>query len=213
MAAPLLDTEIMEQLQYHTLEVADLGNTWDSLMWTKDEVISYLNQRQNKFLKDSLLQVGLANIPMTAGTETYDLPWDWINTVRILLMRDDGSSKALGRSDTWEADNGVPNWSYVEGEPKLYYDESDPISVTLMPIPDDDGTLLIHYVPLAGEFDGEGEPITVPNEFMPPVKYGALADMFSKVGRANDPSRAKYCEQRYQLGVQVAKILLNGFSD
>ena len=45
MADPMLDTEIMEQLQYHTLEPPDLGNTWDSLMWTKDEVISYLNNR------------------------------------------------------------------------------------------------------------------------------------------------------------------------
>ena len=93
----------------------------------------------------------------------------------------------------------------------MYYDETDPISLELIPTPDDDGKIQIHYVPLAGEFNGEGQPLTVPNEFMPPIKYGALADMLSKVGRANDP-RAKYCEQRYQLGVETAQLLLNGFS-
>lgn len=205
------DQTVLTQMQYVMLETPNGGASWGSEMWTAAEVINYLNQRQNRFLKDTQLQIGLALIPATEGTNKYDLPDDWITTVRVVWVSSDDSTRALGRSSSWEADHGMPTWTYVEGPPKLYMDvDTEVLTIKIAPLPDDDGTLQIHYVPLAALLDGTGELMTIPDEFVPTVKYGALADMFGKVGRAMD-ERAGYCQQRYEMGVEVAKMMLNGW--
>lgn len=207
------DTDLMEQCQYTMMEAPDAGQTWGSDLWTFDEVVRYANQRQQRFLKDTHLQIGIANIAASDGTAEYALPNDWISTVRVLWINEDGESKELTRSDSWEADNGIPNWGTVEGTPKIYIDSQvTPVqTLTLAPTPDEDGTIQIQYVPFGALLTGDGEIITLPDECVPTLKYGMLADMFSKVGRANDPTRAQYCMQRYQMGIEVTNMLLKGF--
>lgn len=205
------DTDILQQIQYVVIETPDGGVTWDSGLWTHDEVTEYLDQRQNMFLKDTHFQFGIALIDGIAGTGIYDLPDDWINTIRVLWIAQDGTTKELPRSDTWEADNGIPTWSYVNGVPLIFYDGGKPITLRIMPTPAANGTIQVHYVPYSALLTGDGELMTLPGEFVPPIKYGALSDMFSKVGRAQDPIRAQYCEQRYQLGLEVARLLVEGY--
>jgi len=204
------DQFIMTQIQNTMIEPDDGGQTWPSQLWTTAEVVSYLNQRQNRFLKNTHFQFGIANITTAIGTETYDLPDDWINTIRVLWLNADGTNKEITRSDLWEADNGIPTWSYVNGTPLIFSDGGKPITLRLAPIPDAISTLIVHYVPIAALLTGNGELMTIPDEFVVPLKYGAMADMLTKVSRVQDV-RAQYCEQRYMLGVEVAKLLLKGF--
>lgn len=204
------DQAVMQQIQNVMIEPPDGGATWPSGLWGQAEVVSYLNQRQNKFLKDTHFQFGIADIPATSGVQIYDLPDDWINSIRVLWIDGAGNVKELTRSDTWEADHGMVNWSDTPGTPELFFDGGKPITLRVMPAPDQDGTLQIHYVPYAALLTGGGELMTLPDEFVPAVKYGALADMFTKVARAQDP-RAKYCAQRFNMGVEVARLLVMGW--
>ncbi len=207
------DQQILTQIQNTMIEPADGGATWLSGLWTAAEVVNYLNQRQNRFLKDSQMQFGLANIDAVEGTLQYDLPDDWITTLRVVWIDIDGSTRELIRSNRWEADNGIPTWTIVAGPPIIYMDVDTPVlTIKVAPLPDVDGVIQVQYVPLAGTLTGTGEPFTIPDEFIPAIKYGALADMWNKVGRAMDPDRAMYCQQRYMLGVEVAKMLLHGWS-
>jgi hypothetical protein len=48
--------------------------------------------------------------------------------------------------------------------------------------------------------------LPVPDDFTWGIKWGALADLLSSDGVAQDEARAAYCEQRYQQCVQLAKI-------
>lgn len=205
------DQDIMEQIQYAVIEPPDSGATWPSGLWTKAEVAEYVDQRQTKFLKDTHAQFGIAEIAVTADFNEYNLPGDWINTIRVLWTDEDGNMSELPRSDTWEADNGIPTWSYVAGTPKIFYDGGRPITIRIMPIPDTAGTLQVHYVPYPALIEGNGETFTLPSEFVHFVRYGAMADMLSKVGRAQDSDRAEYCARRYQMGVEIARLLLKGF--
>ncbi len=205
------DQDVMEQLQNVVIEPPDGGQTWPSDLWTMAEVVSYLNQRQLSFLKNTQFQFGISLIPVTSGDGLYDLPDDWITTMRVLWIPATGASKELGRSDKWEADNGIPTWSYVDGPPLLYYDGGTPTTIQIMPNPDSNGTLQVHYVPYSALLDGSGELMTLPDEFVSAVKYGALGDMLSKVARTQDP-RAQYCAQRWQLGIEIAKLLVGGFA-
>lgn len=206
------DQTVMESIQYTVIEPPDLGATWPSGLWSQSEVINYINQRQNKFLKDTQLQFGIAVQPVNIGQGTYDLPDDWITSLRCVYINTAGASKELPRSDTWEADYGMPNWTQANGTPKIFYDGGKPISLELIPAPDAGGTIQLHYVPYGALLDGSGELMTVPCEFVPSIKYGVIADMLTKVGRANDAPRAEYCANRFSLGVDIARLLVKGFN-
>ncbi len=207
------DQQVLEQCQYVMIEAPDLGQTWGSGLWTLTEVVRYLNQRQNRFLKDTHVQIGIADIPVTAGQSTFNLPDDWIATVRVVFRGVDGSTvKELMRSDTWEADYGDPDWTVNQGTPNLYMDADQPVlTMRVADIPDQDGLLQVHYIPLGALLTGGGELMTLPDEYIPSLKYGVLADMFSKVGRQQDATRAEYCASRYMLGIEIAKMLLLGW--
>ena len=58
-----------------------------------------------------------------------------------------------------------------------------------------------------------GVAFDVPDEFVPGIKWGTMADMLSKVGRAQDPARAAFCESRYRQSVEAAKMILNGWAN
>lgn len=209
--AAFTDQDLLTQIQYAMIEDINGGATFSSGLWTPMEVINYLNQRQNRFLKDSQIHIGLSLQSTTEGINIYDLPDDWITTVRVIWISPDGATRELLRSNSWEADNAIPTWTYVEGPVKIYMDvDTAVLTIKLAPLPNEDGMLQIHYVPLAALLTGAGELITLPAEFASAIKYGAMADMFSKVGRAMD-ERAAYCAQRFELGVEIANMLLKGF--
>ena len=48
--------------------------------------------------------------------------------------------------------------------------------------------------------------IDIPADFCWILKYGALADLLSKESEAKDAGRAKYCNMRYEQGLQLLKI-------
>lgn len=203
------DQQVMEEIQYTVIEPPNLGATWPSELWTKAEVVRYSNQNQDRFLKDTHAQVGIANITATQGVDTYALPDDWMATVRMVWLGASGITKELMRGDVWEADHGIPTWGAVQGVPKIYFDAT-PLTIFIAPIPNEAGTLQIYYIPTSAQLDGTGEIYTVPDECVPSIKYGILADMFGKVARGHDP-RELYCRGRYQLGIDVTRMLLKGF--
>jgi hypothetical protein len=47
--------------------------------------------------------------------------------------------------------------------------------------------------------------IHLPNNLVPYLKFGVLADIFSNDGVWNDPIRAAYCKQRWEEGIVIAK--------
>ena len=59
---------------------------------------------------------------------------------------------------------------------------------------------------------GSGIPLLVADAWAPYLKYGVLADMFSKDGRGQDLLRARYCEQRFAEGIALASVLVDGFA-
>lgn len=210
----MTDQDFLEQLQYVMLEPPDGGQSWPSDLWSRDEVIDYVNERQDAFVKATHIRVESVTIPLVIGTSRYTLPANWVATVRVYYQPTVGQKKALTKSSGWEADHGIPTWP-TQATPKLYMDAETPtLTLQIAPTPDAAGSLELIYVANCDPIDGDGVfSMTVADEFIPTLKYGALADMFSKIGRAHDPSRAAYCQQRFDLGVDIARTLMNGFTN
>lgn len=209
----MTDRELLEQLQYATMEAPDGGDTWPSGLWTRDEVLSYLNERQNRFLKTTLLELGIAELPAPAGQTRIALPDDWIATADVVWVGTDTRVRALSRGDAFEADHALGDWSGTRGQPILYMDYDPPVlELQIAPAPIVSGVIQLLYVPQAAACDGTGEFLSVPATYQAPVlKYDILAELFGKDGRGKNPEKAAYCRMRAALGVQMADILLNGF--
>lgn len=191
-------------------------------LWTLQEVITYFNQRQYRFLFETKVLAAHATIGWTPGEPEQPLPPDWIASIAA-LWHDLASGRyfPLPEADRFQTDHLFgPTAVATTGRPQAYLDAdtTDTLTIAVAPAPAAPGAVDLLYVALSEPLDedavdcsGPGELFTVPDEFVPYLKYGVLADMLSKEGRGQDLLRARYCEQRFTEGITLAQTLLEGF--
>jgi len=206
----MTDQDVLNELQYVVAEAPDHGASWPSGLWTTDEVIAYLNQRQQWFLRDTGVLLSFGTLSTVPQTIQHVLPTDFIRAHRVVWRTVANVRTPLFRKENWEIDISTPTWPYILATHPVFYQatESPSLELRTSPAALDAGLLDISYVARPTTVSNSGVTLTVPDEYVPTLKYGVLADMFSKVGRANDPARAKYCEARFQQGLVEARMLL-----
>lgn len=211
----ITDQQVLGEIQDHLLEPNNSGVSWASGKWTADEVIALADSRQKQFMKESGILLKRATIlPVLPWVTRHPLPEDWIATQRaVWLDATAGTYTEIPRGDTWEATNAISMWTYqAVYKPQLYTDgEAQTLLLQTMPAVDASGQIDILYTYLSTTLTGAGVAFSVPDEFVPCIKWGIMEDMLSKVGRATDPIRAAYCGQRYREGVEAARIMLAGW--
>jgi hypothetical protein len=216
--------EILSEIQRHLLEpIVDGGKTWQ--LWSKVEVWNYLRERCSRFLIDTGVVTDIGTFPVANGVSDVDLDAT-LAELRSVWVSGSGGNRALTSQDFWMLDNGLPGWESLNSPPAYYIEDPvSPLSITLVPTPSIAETGTYSYVkstPLDspsgsvtdsnGLFTLEGFFLRLPAIFSWAVKYGTMADMLAKEGEANDPQRASYCEQRYQEGVELARLMVGTVS-
>ena len=207
------DRTILSEIQRTTLENAgDGGATWPSLMWTLDEVLGYLNQRQNRFLAETLIGWTVLEAPVMPGQAEQPRPADWIAAIQLAYKGNGLPYYLLNRSSLRELDLSRPFWPGTttgEAPAAVYEVEGDTLTDYLAPIPTDSaGRLERYYVAMGAQLQQTPAiGFSVPDEFVPTIKYGALAEMFSKVGPTANSVLAGMAEERWQEGVEIGKLM------
>lgn len=205
------DQTILSEIQRVTIEgVGDGGATWPSGMWTQVEVVGYLNQRQNRFLAATGLTWKVAETVITTGQSDQANPADWIATIFMAYKRSAGTYTELPRLSALELDYALPTWpSATNATPRGFYEtDGNTTTAYVVPIPTDVGSALErYYVALGTTLTAAGVNFSVPDEFVPTIKYGALADMLSKVGPAANLVLAAACEARWNEGVALGALM------
>lgn len=207
------DIQVLNEIQYAVVEPVDGGASYVSGLWSVDEVIGYLNQREHQFLHDTAAIFTRATLVSVPNTHRHILPADWIMTQRAAWHAADGSITELPRSDGWEADHALPTWPYAtESKPRVYMDAETPMDqIQVAPAAYDNGVIELLYVGLGATLSNSGIAFSVPDECVPAVKYGVLALMFGKIGRGYDAARAQYCQARYDEGVEAVRLMIAGW--
>ena len=104
-------------------------------------------------------------------------------------------------------------WRDGADNPIAYEDSgSENLTVRLIPVPILGGTIELLYIRVPTPVNGNGRSLTVPDEYLSAVKYGALDMLLGKVGRLQDPERALYCRKRVDIMVAAADIILGGWA-
>jgi len=183
-------------------------------LWTYLELIQYLEERRASFLAATeavYRRVALVTIPQI---QRHQLPADWIATRRAMFQIERNDRVHLHQVDEWSMDQGLPTWQQDLGTPRPRYwmDVQIPRGlIQTAPASNTVGQLELLMV-TKGEVAVETLPGTfgIPNELLPPIKWGVLAMALGKVGRGHDPDRAAYAEMRYREGIEATRMLLDG---
>lgn len=210
----MLDRDLLSELQFALIEPPDGGDTWPSLIWTRDEVLDALNGGVRALARDVHLDVAQTEVSVSAGATFIPLPLDWLAT-GALVWRDAGGTRTpLGPVDAFESDLAIPGWEVSASRPLGYVDMdgADSRTLRLVPTPDAPGTIELLYIRVPPSVVGDGTPLPLAEEYTSAVKYSALGWLLRKVGRLLDPERAQYCERRYELTQTAAEIILGGWS-
>lgn len=204
---------VLSEIQRVTLENAgDGGQSWPSTMWTQAEVVGYLQQRQNRFLAETLLVWTVEETPILPASDAQPRPLDWLARVQTAYRGGDGRYTLLENTDLRQLDLSRPSWPgtttlgvpigcyEVEGETQVDY---------LVPIPLDPQAALERYYVAVGRVlePVAGSVFAVPDDFVPALKYGVLAEMFGKVGPTANPTLAALAEARWQEGVDLGILM------
>lgn len=214
------------------------GQTLLTAMFTMTQITAALNQIENQFLDESSTITTRTLLPSRVDKQLYDMPVDNIAPRRIsrsnlnapygygipdygvgpyggvdsVASGQGGQTRSLIPMDTWEADYGMPTWQRSSGATLGYIWEGDVPNQTFQLVPASNDVLQIEllYIALGDVLDGSGVQVTCPNDWTPYIKWGALWVLLSADGEAYDPERAAYCLQRYQEGVEMARLVLGG---
>lgn len=210
----MLDRALLSELQLVLIEPPDGGDTWPSLIWTREEVLDGLNAGVRAIARDAHLDVQRVEIPVAALATSVALPADWLATAALVWRAADNTRTPLGPADSFESDLAVPGWEGLAGLPLGYADlDASMLTLRLVPTPAAAGVVELLYVRVPPTVTGvaPGTALPLAEEFVTGVKYAALAGLLRKVGRLLDAERAEYCDRRYDLAHTAASIILGGW--
>ena len=234
----VLDTYVANDVIYKTLENGNADAAFPTLlteMFTSTEIVDSMNRVQQDFLLETGMIVTRTTIAGIVGTPKYALPADSIRPRRITWTEPvtTGSlgfgqggfgsggfggdivttnvTRVLTQVDTWELDNGASTWPADRDIPIAWYENNlvqQEIGIAKNPI--NAGTIGLLYVQLAATLTGAGVALTVPDDWTPYIMYGTLAELLGSDGPSYDPVRAQWCTQRYNEGIELARLVLGG---
>lgn len=207
---PITDQTILSEIQRLTIEgVGDGGATWPSGMWTQVEVLGYLTQVQNRFLSETGVRWTRLETALTLLQTNQAAPADWMTTIFIAFKDAAGLYSELPKLDAQELDYIQSSWpGATAARPRGYYEtDGDTLTTYVVPAPTAAASALErYYVALGTAFTAAGVNFSVPDEYVPTIKYGCLAEMFGKIGPAQNLVLAEMCEERWTEGLEIAKL-------
>jgi len=200
------DTYLFEEIEYHLLEPPTATYS-GSEMFTNQDLVNALQKRRDQFLLETGSVVTQQMVP-GAQTNRLQLPDYVIDVRRMAYLDSTGTYTLMWRSSESEANSFDYGWWTAPGSPSGYsVVEPAPVVTQMIPTPVLPGSLDLLSINAGAALNPSvGVVLGVPDDFSWVVKWGALADLLTRDGQASDPTRAKYCQQRWIEGVRLAKL-------
>lgn len=187
---------------------------WDSGIWTQQQALASLNNRQRRFLGETGTTVMVTYQAGSTGTPRMPVPENTVDIRRVAWANeaDPTAYVELPRADVWELDHGRSNWpNATDVSPTVYMEDHLPsLTIELNPAPTDSGEVELTMISDGIALTGLGVPLSIPDDFSPYLAWGLRADLLAAEGEGNDPDRASHCSQRYDEGIELARIMVSG---
>lgn len=205
--------QLVTAIQYALLEPAT-GNSWTGTsQLALADITEALARRRDQFLLETTAIVHESTLPIAVPLtdNRFLLPESILGVRRVAwITSPEALVVPLLLDDEWALNHFNVEWVQETSRPPQVYSigVTPPLTLQLAPPPVDSGTLDLIAVN-QGPFVALGPPtptiLGVPDDWAWVVKFGVLADLFSRDGLAPDPERAAYCQQRWTQGITLAR--------
>jgi len=202
----LHDTDLYTILQLHLLE----PTTWNpyvggSLQFSADDFLEAVQRRRDEILSVTACRMTLRLVPAVAGRIQLA---DTVIDVRRMAYLPNAVFSQLNSivwpEDAWAEQSFNRNYTIASaGTPFAYLlSTQPPISFDVDVPPAYGGNYELLTVE-AGAALTIPTPtlLSIPDDWTPVIKWGALADLLSRESNAKDLPRAAFCEQQYRMGL------------
>lgn len=202
------DTDLTTVIQYHLLEPAT-GTTWTgSEQFTLADVTGALTRRRDMLLVEADARISRSTQAIASADRTFTMPQTTLALKRLAWTNAAGSTTyALFPEDINSQRNYSTSFLNTPDIPISYSSASvEPIEFVIAPPPNQDGTLDYLVVQSGATLTAQGVAVGVPDDMCWVVKWGAMADLLGREGPGQDLSRSYFCERRYRMGIELAKV-------
>jgi hypothetical protein len=207
------DQQLYTTMEFHLLEpVATnfpaVGQVWTgSKQFTIQDLINAVQRRRDEILSVSGCTITLRTVPAVPGRTSLPdtvidirrgafLPQHGFGGVASPLWMDDVWAEQAFENSYLQSPAGTPQIMAVSSQPPLSFD------VDIQPnIP---GTYELLTIEAGGGLSVvAASTLLIPDDWTWVLKWGALADLFSRESNGKDELRAQYCEARYRQGLEL----------
>jgi hypothetical protein len=205
------DDAAISQMVYHLLEPQPVAGVWTGTgQFTLPQVSQALQYARDRFLLETgiVLSTSTVTVDPVPSDGRIDLDESIANLRRALWSTADGNKTILRRTDSWGLTQyAATTWAtQAVQRPKAYsVGETPPLVLQMAPVPSVAGDLSFVTVNRGATIvPGTAASLGVPNDWAWVVIFGAMKELLNKDGIAYDPSRAAYCQARWDHGVKLA---------
>lgn len=204
------DRDLVTALQDNLLEPATPTGWTGTEQFTLEALVSAIQRRRNQWLLETGMVVTerLISGPARPGTR-FALPANLIDVRRVGWIEGNGRETVLSREDAYSLKAFAgPSWNLGPTITPLGYSVGTvpPLQMQIAPEPQQGGRIRL----LAIETPPDLNPIfnvslRLPNDWTWAIRFGALADLLTQAGPAQDIPRGTYCQQRWAQAVKTAQ--------
>ncbi len=217
----LTDQTLLAAIEYHLLEplTSSYPLSWTgSLQFSVADILESLTRNQNQVLGSTGCTITQADVPAPVASQRIFLSDSSIDIRRVAWIPATGFgfvNAPLRQTDAWAkrafdygyttAPQEPPDTWMQSAEPPLSFDVDRQPPVT--------GEYDVLTVNAGATFNAvTAQTLSVPDDWSWVIKWGAMADLFSRESNAKDSLRAAYCAQRFEEGCRLmaeSSALLN----
>lgn len=171
--------------------------------------LKIIETKYNSFQLETGLVVSRIELEVDANQRLVQLPDELIDVLRATFKFTEDNLFAevkLNEADEEELSQNEL-WVYEESNVPYYYANLYGLTkeIKLFPLPANHGSLYILFISGSKRNLTVGDPLLLPNNLIPYLKYGVEAEVFALSGPLNDPARSAYAQQRWNEGIQIGK--------
>lgn len=186
-------------------------NTAGDPFFTQLEMLTNLSTALNDFLVRVPLVYSVSTAISFGPTQAVAaLPSDCMVPQRVATsgksLRETSQSNLDGVDYRWTTQSGVRPYTYFRDKVGLQNIGVWPRQANTVPVE-------MVYTQRGEQLMGLGDGFLLPDPFLPIIKSRLLAIAWSKDGEQRSPGNAKFFDQRYEMGVKIASMLLKVIAD
>lgn len=201
------DATLYNNILYRLLEPAQMSPWVGSAQFSADDIVNAVSRKRDEILSICGCTQTVRIVSAIAGR--VQLPDSVIDVRRMAYLPESSfgvPNSILWPEDAWAEQSFNRNYTLATaGVPSVYLMTSQPpIAFDVDAPPAYAGNYELLTVE-AGPALAVGSPqtLSVPDDWTPLILWGALSDLLNRESNAKDALRAKYCEQRYRMGLRL----------